>query len=599
MSRDDVMRRGVRLLATAVREEPRIFAGALIGSGLYGGMTVASASALGWATNHAVIPAFRSGHPVTGTLVAGACLIVAVALLKVLGIIGRKILAGIMQYRLMATYRRRVTRQYLRLPFEWHKQHPTGQLLSNANSDVETLWAVIAPLPMALGVVVMVFVSVVSMWLTDAVLALVGVCVFPLLAVINYVYQRRMRPVAMRSQHLRGDVSSAAHESFEGALVVKTLGLEDAETGRFRRVSDELRDTNIRLGRIFGVFDPIMDALPNLGVLAVLLVGSIRLEAGVLSAGSLVSVAYLFTLLAFPIRAFGWVLGGLPRSVVGWDRVRYVLDARGELPFGDEDGGRPGADQARLRLDAVSFAYPDADDDVLRDVHLHVPSGRTVALVGPTGAGKSTLVGLLTRLVDPRQGSISLDGVDLRAYAPGALAERVAVVPQQTFLFEDTVRDNVTLGADFGDDEVWRALRLAQAEGFVRALPDGLDTVVGERGATLSGGQRQRVALARALVRRPRLLVLDDATSSVDAQVEARILDGLRAGLADAEATVLVVAYRQSTIGLADEVVYVERGRVVDRGTHEQLLARSAGYRALVTAYQREHDGWAEHEVVA
>ncbi|MQA78620.1 MAG: ATP-binding cassette domain-containing protein [Streptosporangiales bacterium] len=580
------MRRGLRLLATAIREEPRIFVGALVGSALYGGMTVASAEAIGWATSNAIVPAFEDGRVPAGLLWAGAAFVVAVALLKILGILGRKILAGVMQYRLMATYRRRVTRQYLRLPFEWHQRHPTGQLLSNANSDVETLWNVIAPLPMALGVVVMIVVAMVSMWLTDPVLALVGMCVFPLLAGVNYVYQRRMRPVAMESQHLRGAVSSSAHESFEGALVVKTLGREADETRRFRADSDALRDTNIRLGRLAGVFDPIMEGLPNLGILVVLLVGSVRVDAGLLTAGALVKVAYLFILLAFPIRAFGWVLGNLPRAVVGWDRVNYVLESRGELPFGEGEAGDGGP--PRLRLDTVSFAYPEADGDALSDVTLNVPSGRTVALVGPTGAGKSTLVGLLSRLVDPRAGSITLDDVDLRSLRRGALSETVAVVPQQTFLFEDTVRDNVTLGDEFTDAEVWAALRLAQAERFVRSLSDGLDTLVGERGTTLSGGQRQRVALARALVRRPRLLVLDDATSSVDPQVEARILDGLRTGLRDADATVLVVAYRQSTIALADEVVFVDRGTVVDRGTHDELLERSAGYRDLVTAYERQ-----------
>lgn len=377
MPRDDVMRRGVRLLGTAVREEPRIFLGALVGSGLYGGMTVASAEAVGWATSHAVIPAFEDGRTTAGVLTAAATLIVAVALLKILGILGRKILAGIMQYRLMATYRRRVTRQYLRLPFEWHQRHPTGQLLSNANSDVETLWSVIAPLPMALGVVVMVLVAVGSMLFTDPALAIVGLCIFPALAAVNYVYQHRVRPVAMRSQALRGTVSSAAHESFEGALVVKTLGLEDEETARFGKESDELRDTNIKLGRIVGVFDPIMEALPNLGVLGVLLVGSVRIDAGVLEAGAVVKIAYLFTLLAFPIRAFGWVLGSLPRSVVGWDRVQHVLEASGELPFGEHETESAGP--ARLRLDTVTFAYPESDAAALREVSLDVPSGRTVA----------------------------------------------------------------------------------------------------------------------------------------------------------------------------------------------------------------------------
>jgi ABC-type multidrug transport system fused ATPase/permease subunit len=224
-----------------------------------------------------------------------------------------------------------------------------------------------------------------------------------------------------------------------------------------------------------------------------------------------------------------------------------------------------------------------------------------VALVGPTGSGKSTLTNLLVRLVDPHSGEVLLDRVDLREVAAGGVAEAAAVVPQQTFLFDDTVRDNVTLGLDVDDDAVWAALEVAQAARFVHALPAGLDTEVGERGTTLSGGQRQRLALARAVVRRPRLLVLDDATSAVDPHVEARILAGLRRDIGEsAETTVLVIAYRKATIALADEVLFFDDGRVLDHGTHGELQQRSAPYRDLVDAYEKEaarRDEEAEDEV--
>jgi ABC-type multidrug transport system fused ATPase/permease subunit len=213
-----------------------------------------------------------------------------------------------------------------------------------------------------------------------------------------------------------------------------------------------------------------------------------------------------------------------------------------------------------------------------------------VAVVGPTGSGKSTLAGLLVRLVDPARGEVLLDGVDVRRLQEGELSAQAAFVAQSAFLFDDTVRGNVTLGAPFTDDDVWAALRVAAAEEFVSELPDGLDTRVGERGASLSGGQRQRLALARAVVRRPRLLVLDDATSAVDPSVEARILDALRSGdgrTSEQPSTVVVIAYRQATIALADEVVWLEHGRAVARGTHEELLAEVPGYAALVRAYQQ------------
>ncbi|WP_189241262.1 ABC transporter ATP-binding protein [Actinomadura livida] len=583
------------VLWVAVKAEPRVFTLSVLASALYAAMTVASAQVLGWATQEVVLPAFESGDTTTGALAAAAAAITGVALLKAIGVAGRRFYAGLMQYRLQAEYRRSVTRQYLRLPLAWHHRHPAGQLLSNANADVEAVWAPIAPLPMAVGVVFMLLIAAVSILATDLVVAGVGFLVFPAIALINVVYQRRLSPVATRAQQLRAEVSEVAHESFEGGLVVKTLGREAAETARFTEGAEELRDANVAVGRIRGLFDPVLEALPNLGVLAVLLIGSVRLESGAMSPGDLVNVAYLFTLLSWPIRALGWVLGEVPRSVVGWRRVRGVLDASGSLPYGDGSlNGSGGGGATGLEVREVRFAYESAGDGagrpVLHDVSFATAPGRTIAVVGPTGSGKSTLTSLLVRLVDPADGSVLLDGTDLREVRQGGIAETAALVPQQTFLFDDTVRGNVTLGLDVPDERVWEALRLAQAEGFVAALSDGLDTKVGERGATLSGGQRQRLALARALVRRPRLLVLDDATSSVDPQVEARILQNLRevrAGEEAGGATVVVVAYRKATIALADEVVYLEHGRVIARGAHAGLLERSEGYRNLVNAYER------------
>ena len=584
--KDDTLRRGFALLGRAIRHEPYIFAIAVGGSAVYGVMTVATAWVLGRIVDEVVEPAFRTGETTTAALAAAGLAIVGVSLLKAAGIVARRLGAGIMQYRLQATYRRAVTKQYLRLPLSWHQRHPTGQLLSNANADVEAVWFPIAPLPMAVGVLVMLFVAGVALVLTDPVLSLVGFTIFPAIFILNVVYQRRLSPLATHAQQLRAEVSGVAHESFDGALVVKTLGREPQETERFQAAANELRDAQVRVGQVRGMFDPVLEALPNLGVLAVLLVGGYRVEAGDINAGQLVQVAYLFTLLAFPVRAIGWVLGELPRSVVGWDRVSHVLEATGGLAYGAADLVDVDA-PASLDVRGVDFAYDDAP--VLHDVSFSVDAGRTIAVVGPTGSGKSTLTTLLVRLVDPASGEVVLDGIDLRAVARGGVAGAAAVVPQQTFLFDDTVRGNVTLGLDLPDSEVRRALVVAQADRFVDALPAGLDTRIGERGMTLSGGQRQRLALARAIVRSPRLLVMDDATSSVDARVEAAILAGLRStGGAEGAPTVVVVAYRKATISLADEVVYVEHGRVVDRGTHLELQARCPGYRSLITAYERE-----------
>ena len=582
--RDAVVRRGLRHIRRAIVEQPGMFTLAVLFSSLYGGMTVLSAWVIGEVTDRVLLPSFADGVTTAAALSLAVTAIMVVAVFKILGILGRRIFAGIMSYRLMAEYRRRVTGQYLRLPLSWHQRHPTGQLLSNANSDVEAAWFFVAPLPFAVGALVMIAITSVALVLTDPLLGLVGLVVFPLVFAVNVVYSQVMSPRMQRAQQLRAEVSEIAHESFDAALVVKTLGREDVETERFAGRAEELRDSLIAVGRVRGLFDPMMEALPSLGTLAVLLIGAVRVADGATDAGDLVAIAYLFTLLALPIRAIGWVLADLPRALAGFDRVTPVLDATGETPYGAQAAPVTGGG-AGLAVQDVGFTFDGASRPTLDGVTFDVPAGSTVAVVGPTGSGKSTLAGLLVRLVDPVGGEVLLDGVDLRRLREGELSAQAAFVAQGAFLFDDTVRGNVTLGGDHSDDEVWAALRVAAADDFVAALPDGLDTKVGERGATLSGGQRQRLALARAVVRRPRLLVLDDATSAVDPSVEARILDALRSS--DSPSTVVVVAYRQATIALADEVVWIEQGRALARGSHEQLLEDVPGYAALVRAYSR------------
>ncbi|WP_052810048.1 ABC transporter ATP-binding protein [Streptomonospora alba] len=597
-----VFRRGMYVLWVAIRTEPLVFAVAVAGAALHAVVSVGSASVMGGITDRVILPAFENGSTTAAALMAAAGLLLGVGVAKAIGLAARRLFAGLMQFRMQARYRRSVSRTYLRLPLAWHHSHATGQLLSNANADVEEAWRPLAPLPMAIGSAAMLVIAAVAMVITDPVLALVAFVVFPALAVANVVFQRRVSPAATRAQALRAEVSEVAHESFDGALVVKSLGREDNETERFTEAAHRLRDAQIRVGRMRAAFDPVMEHLPNFGILAVLVLGMWRLAGGAITPGELVQISYLFTLLSMPIRSFGWLLGDLPRTVVAWNRVQAVLTAPGSMPYGERrvPDGRGGV---RLTAHGVGFSYEDAyagggrdlsdaedtvaaqRSTVLRDVDLDIAPGRTVALVGPTGAGKSTLTTVLTRLVDPDTGTVALEGTDVCELEKGEIARVAALVPQTTFVFEDTVRGNVSLGADVDDAEVWAALRLARADSFVAALPEGLDTPLGERGTSLSGGQRQRLALARAVVRKPRLLILDDATSAVDPQVEAQILAGLRE--TDLAATVLVVAYRRATIELADEVVLLEAGTVRDRGTHTELLERSPGYRRLVTAYER------------
>ncbi|HET6483183.1 MAG TPA: ABC transporter ATP-binding protein [Actinoplanes sp.] len=579
----DVLVRGLRVLGQAIKAEPRLFAIGVAGSSLFGLLVIANSYVVGAVIGRVVVPSFTTGRSSTGTLVLIAAVFVGLSVLRVVSIFGRRVGAGYMQFRLQARYRRAVTRRYLSLPPSWHQRHATGTLLSNANSDVEAAFVPIAPLPFAVGTIVMICAAVVALFLTDWVLALVGVILFPLLFALNVVYSRYMSPRQIKAQQMRAKVSAVAHESFDGALVVKTMGREEDESRRFRVFVDELRDSLIAVGRLRGLFDPLMDALPSVGTLAVLLLGAWRLQSGAITVTELVTVSFLFTVLAFPVRAIGWVVGELPRSVAGWDRVQAVLAADGDLAYGS--AAADGTGPATLRFDKVDFAYGDGPL-VLNDVTFTVPPGRTVALVGATGSGKSTIASLAVRLVDPDAGRILLDDVPLPGLTEPALTSASALVPQLPFVFDDTVRGNITLERDgVDDDAVWSALRLAEADGFVAKLPDGLATAVGERGTSLSGGQRQRLTLARALAGRPRLLVLDDATSAVDPRVEAAILASLRGG--DTEASILVVAYRRATIALADEVVYLEQGKVVATGTHTELLASHAGYVDLVTAYEK------------
>jgi ATP-binding cassette, subfamily B, bacterial len=583
------LREGFAVLGVAIRQEPWIFTVSTLGSLLFGALTVADAWVLGWATDHVLLPAFDTGTTTAGALLAVLALFLGVAILRAVGIVARRLGAGVMQYRMQAAYRRDVTAQYLRLPMSWHQQHPAGQLLSNANSDVEAAWAPIAPLPMAVGTLAMVVIAVVQMLVVDLTMAAVGLMVFPLVTAATLVYQRFSSPLFTRIQALRAELSEVAHESFDGAMVVKTLGREGEETARFAEKAQQLRDLGIRVGRIRAVFDPLLEALPGFGVLAVLGVGVWRIRNGQADPGDLVTIAYLLTIVAFPIRSIGWLLGEFPRSVVGFRRVRRVLDEPVETSYGEARlGERSGA--ARLEMDRLTYSYLPGQR-LLADLSVAVEPGRTVAVVGETASGKSTLTTLLTRLVDPDAGRVLLDGVDLRDLAPGELARHVALVPQTAFMFDDTVRGNVTLGEDVPDEDVWAALRTAQADGFVAALPKGLDSRLGERGTTLSGGQRQRLSLARALVRRPRLLILDDATSAVDPEVEARILAAMRSAMrtrpgSEEASTLVLIAYRKATIALADEVLFLSGGRIADRGSHAELLTRNPAYARLVNAYE-------------
>jgi ATP-binding cassette subfamily B protein len=476
--------------------------------------------------------------------------------------------------------------QLQRLDVGFHDKWQSGQLLSRAMTDLSIIRRFVGFGAIFFVLIAVQVVAIFSVLLfLDVPLALLTFVAAVPVVWLCLVFERQYMLVVRRIQDQTGDLTTTIEEGAKGIRILKAFGRGAEAFGGYQRQATEIYDTQMERIRLHTRFVWVLGVIPNLTLTAVLLAGALSVGAGRLTLGGLVAFVSYVLMLVFPLEVLAWIMALAGEAETAATRIYEVFDT----PAAIED--RPGAvallePRGEVRFDGVSFAYDGRDDIVLRDIDLTVAAGEAIAVIGATGSGKTTLVTLLTRLVDPTQGRVLVDGHDLRDLAPGALAEVVALVPQQAFLFDDTVRGNVALGSGAPDDDVWAALRTAQADGFVAALPAGLDTRLGERGTTLSGGQRQRLSLARALLRRPRLLVMDDATSAVDPEVEARILAALRQGAEGS--TVLVVAYRKATIALADEVVYLEDGRVDDQGTHAELLARNPGYADLVNAYEQE-----------
>lgn len=572
--------RGLRLIASYVRAHPKPFVISVMGAAVFAAGSIAVTAALGRVTDEVLRPAFSTGVS-TSTIWLGAAAIVGLAMIRALGIGVRRYFSGVLGSAVAATLRRRVSDRYRDLSLAYHRAKPTGELLAHMEADVEAAVDVLYPVPFAVGVILLVVFAMVAMLLIDPLLALIGFLLFPTLGVLNRTFAARMQGPAQRAQERIGEVSSVAHESVDGALVVKTLGRERAETERLAAKAEELRRARVEGGLIRAGFEPALEALPAIAITVLMAVGSWRISVGAMSIGDLVQVVTLFGLLAWPMRFVGWILSELPRAIVGHDRIVAVLEEPTTIRVSERPVPIPDG-PLDLRVEDLGHALDGTR--VLEDVSFRVRQNESIALVGPTGVGKSTLAQLLVRLDDPTDGRVLLGGVDLRHAEARSLRGAATLVFQESFLFATTVAENIALDEAVSREEIERAARIAQADRFVRALPEGYDTVLGERGATLSGGERQRVALARAIVRRPRLLILDDATSAVDPTIEARILAGIRE---EHDATLIVVAYRLSTIRLADRVLYLEGGRLLASGSHEELMASQPGYAAMVHAYER------------
>jgi len=573
--------RGVATLRRFIVSHPRPFAASVTGSSVFALTSVLGTVVLGRVTDRVIIPSFR-GNVASGTIWAGAIAIVVVAFVRSAGVIARRYFAGKTAAANMASLRHQIADRYLDVPLSFYRERTTGTLLAHADNDVMVSAEVINPLPFSTGLMLLIVFSLIALFAIDPLLTLVGLVLFPAMFALNRFYTRRVEEPAQTVQERVGDVSAITHESFEGAVVVKTLGRQDAEVERLGGAADELRVARVRVGALRALFEPTLDALPNLAIIALLAVGGWRVSTGAVSPGDLVQAMALFTLLAFPMRVVGFLLEEMPRSVVALDRIDGVLAASPE-PVPVDPRALPGG-PLDVEADGLGYGYV-VGLPVLQQCDVRIAPGEIVALVGPTGCGKTTLCELLAGLDRPDRGVVRIGGVDVTEVSRDDLRASVALVFQESFLFTDTIANNITIGPEAGVDAMRWAAGIAQVARFVESLPAGYETPIGERGVTVSGGQRQRIALARALIRRPRFLLLDDATSAVDATVETRILRGLRDEL---DMTTLIVAHRVSTIALADRVLFVQDGRIAATGTHTELLATNADYEAMVRAYEQE-----------
>jgi len=552
-----------------------VFGGAVFAAGAVGGAVV-----FGKLFDEVISPIFDQGQDISMTTVIGwGAILLAIVVIRILGVITRRYFAGMTAERVSRGFRNDLAHAYVRLPMSFYRKRAAGDLLAHVDSDSDTVTEVLHPLPFAFAAFFMAVFAAIVMVLVDPLLAIIALAIFPLSILLNRVYTKRVEGPARDMQASVGLVSGVAHESFDGALVVKLLGREAAESARFDEQAEILRQRRVKVGVLRAIFESTLSAVPNLGIILVVLIGAWRVESGAATVGGLIQISALFATLSLPLRILGYFLQNVPIAQAASGRLHTVFD---------EPHPTPGAGR-RLDDGPADLVYHDVtlgfgDQIIVSDIDIEVTSGETVALVGATGSGKSTIVSALAGLLDPLEGSITFGGIDVDDLDPGQRADAIRIAFQEAFLFGDTIDANVGLErAGASRATIDRALVTAGAAEFVAELPDQQATVVGERGMTLSGGQRQRIALARALAGSPRLVVLDDATSAVDPAVERKILDALRD--APNSPAMLIVAHRLSTIRLADRVVFVKDGRIAGRGTHDELLA-DPDYLALATAYE-------------
>jgi ABC-type multidrug transport system fused ATPase/permease subunit len=536
-----------------------------------------AAIALVWLTKEVIDGALATHDRQKLWILVGAVLAVGFARAALMS--GRRLISGRQALAVEMDMRQGLYSHLVRLSFGFYDRHQTGQLMSRATVDLQGVrfflgYGLIFFFQNAITVVSVTIVLLVFQWK----LALIALAITPALVVLAYRYSHVTHPTLREVQQKLADVATVAEENIVGVHVVKSFAQEPQESAKFHARSEEVFDQTVRANRQRALYVPLISWIPLLAQGAVLLVGARMVTSGELSVGGFVAFNLYLGMLVMPLRSLGMWIGQAQRATASGERIFQVMDEPEEI------AERPGAVElppgdGDLRFEDVRFEYLEGRP-VLDGVTLDVPAGRTIALIGQTGSGKTTLTSLVPRFYDTTGGHVLVDGVDVRDLTLSSLRHAIGVISQDPFLFSASVHENITFGApELDEAEVERIARLAQAHEFVERLPDGYDTIIGERGITLSGGQRQRLAIARALAVDPRILILDDATASVDASTEARIRVGLREAMQNR--TTLIIAHRLSTIALADEIVVLDEGRIAARGTHDELLDTSSVYRDI------------------
>ena len=525
------------------------------------------------------VDAVRRGEP---DLWPVAAVIVGAGVGRLVFSVVRRLVAGRVSLGVEYDLRNRMYSHLQSLELGFFDAQQTGQLMSRATVDLQAVRFFLGyGLVFILQSLVTILVAAAVMIVVDPFLAALTLAPVPLIVCVAARYGRKNRPASQEVQQRIAELTAEAEENISGVRVVKAFAQEARQLARFREAVARVFAQSMVSTRLRAFYNPLIGFLPQLGLAALLLVGGRQAIRGELTVGEFVAFYGYVLMLVGPMRMLGIALGMAQRAVASGARVFEVLDREPRIvaPPG-APSLPPGGGRVELRGVESGFGEGAEARQVLRGVDLSVEPGRSIALVGATGSGKTTLVGLLPRLYDPTAGEVLIDGADVRSLDLESLRSEIAFVSDDPFLFSATVRENIAYARpEASDEEIRLAARRAGIDDFVESLPDGYDTLVGERGLTVSGGQRQRLAIARALIRDPRILILDDATSSVDATTEARIGQALREVMLGR--TTFVIAHRMSTIALADEIVVLEDGRVAARGTHDELLDTSPLYREI------------------